>query len=189
MQAYRSPHGQALVGRTAAAKEQEGSQERWEALTERRAIERRSQQSPSPPLEPETPSPEPAHDAHGGRGGSGTGAGTGADAGEGGGGGGGGGRYAGVRGDRRQATTISLPPEMAGMVIPEGADGPAPTNLAPCQLCGRNFVPKALAIHSRICAKVFATKRKQFDSQGARADGTELAQFQRENGGGAGSPS
>ena len=35
----------------------------------------------------------------------------------------------------------------------------------PCDICGRNFKPEALEKHSKICKKVFASKRKAFDSK------------------------
>jgi hypothetical protein len=73
------------------------------------------------------------------------------------------------------------------MVIPEGADAPEPTDLMQCKLCDRKFVPKAHAIHSRICAKVFESKRKQFNSKSNRAEGTDIAQFEQESGVRAGS--
>ena len=79
-------------------------------------------------------------------------------------------------------TSTHLPPDMADMFIPEGADAPPPTNLIQCELCSRKFVPKALAIHSRICAKVFVSKRKQFNSKSARAEGTDIAQSERVQG-------
>ena len=37
------------------------------------------------------------------------------------------------------------------------------TELEPCDMCGRKFRPKALEVHSRVCAKVFQNKRKAFD--------------------------
>ena len=111
----------------------------------------RQRQAESPPREPETPSPL------------------------------GGGGYGGGGYGRQTATANTLPPEMAGMSIPEGADAPAPGALHPCDLCGRKFNEKALKVHSRICAKVFVNKRKEFDMKGQRADGTDLEQFQREN--------
>jgi len=38
-----------------------------------------------------------------------------------------------------------------------------------CPTCGRTFNEAAMEKHERICAKVFASKRKAFDSKGARA--------------------
>ena len=80
--------------------------------------------------------------------------------------------------------SLDLPPDMAGMVVPEGADA-GPTSLTPCETCGRKFNAKALVIHARSCARVFATKRSQFDAKGMRATGTDLERFNREKGGGA----
>lgn len=79
--------------------------------------------------------------------------------------------------------SLDLPPDMAGMVVPEGADA-GPTSLTPCETCGRKFNAKALVIHARSCARVFATKRSQFDAKGMRATGTDLERFNREKGGG-----
>ena len=44
-----------------------------------------------------------------------------------------------------------------------------------CETCGRRFIPEAFEKHTRICAKVFASKRKAFDSSKARLAGTEAA--------------
>lgn len=35
----------------------------------------------------------------------------------------------------------------------------------PCKSCGRRFLPEALEKHAGVCKKVFATKRKAFDSK------------------------
>ncbi|GAX82949.1 hypothetical protein CEUSTIGMA_g10376.t1 [Chlamydomonas eustigma] len=44
-----------------------------------------------------------------------------------------------------------------------------------CQTCGRRFGEDAFEKHVRVCAKVFASKRKVFDSTKARLAGTEAA--------------
>lgn len=44
-----------------------------------------------------------------------------------------------------------------------------------CETCGRRFIPEAFEKHTRICATVFASKRKAFDSSKARLAGTEAA--------------
>ena len=51
------------------------------------------------------------------------------------------------------------------------------SDLLQCATCGRTFNPRALEIHTRICTKVFASKRKAFISAEARMGGTEAAQF------------
>ena len=56
------------------------------------------------------------------------------------------------------------------------ADGPQ-ESLLQCATCGRTFNPRALEIHTRICTKVFASKRKAFNSAETRVGGTEAAQF------------
>jgi hypothetical protein len=40
-----------------------------------------------------------------------------------------------------------------------------------CSLCGRSFAEKPFQIHSKICKKVFASKRKVFDSSKKRIEG------------------
>ena len=79
--------------------------------------------------------------------------------------------------------TTELPSDMRGMSVPEGADV-GPSALSPCDTCGRKFNKRALEIHSRSCAKVFATKRKTFDVAKQRASGTDLERFKRMGGGG-----
>lgn len=56
-------------------------------------------------------------------------------------------------------------------------DFPTYGHLIKCASCGRNFNEVSYAKHSRICRKVFSSKRKVFDSAKARAKGTELADF------------
>ncbi|KAL3136295.1 Zinc finger C2HC domain-containing protein 1A [Trebouxia sp. C0010 RCD-2024] len=53
----------------------------------------------------------------------------------------------------------------------------SPGDLQQCEGCGRSFNPKAFEIHSRICAKVFQTKRKGFNAAEARVADTGAAQF------------
>jgi hypothetical protein len=49
--------------------------------------------------------------------------------------------------------------------------------LIKCRDCGRNFNPDSYEKHSRICRKVFRSKRKMYDSAKHRAEGTELAAY------------
>jgi len=79
--------------------------------------------------------------------------------------------------------STELPPDMRGASVPEGADV-GPSALAPCDTCGRKFNARALEIHSRSCATVFATKRRAFDVAKQRAAGTEIERFKRMGGGG-----
>ena len=79
--------------------------------------------------------------------------------------------------------STELPPDMRGASVPEGADV-GPSALAPCDTCGRKFNARALEIHSRSCATVFATKRRAFDVAKQRAAGTDLERFKRMCGGG-----
>ena len=76
-----------------------------------------------------------------------------------------------------------LPPDLGGMRVPEGADV-GPTALKSCDQCGRSFNAKALEIHLRSCAKIFVSKRKQFDVKKQRAEGTDLERFKKMGGGG-----
>ncbi|KAK9820034.1 hypothetical protein WJX72_005316 [[Myrmecia] bisecta] len=46
-----------------------------------------------------------------------------------------------------------------------------------CSGCGRSFNEKAYTTHSRICAKVFQTKRRQFNAAEARIADSEAAKF------------
>jgi hypothetical protein len=41
-------------------------------------------------------------------------------------------------------------------------------DLKACGSCGRKFNPEAYERHSKICKKVFRTKRKKFNSQAKR---------------------
>ncbi|KAK4874722.1 hypothetical protein RN001_014082 [Aquatica leii] len=50
--------------------------------------------------------------------------------------------------------------------------------LQPCDFCGRTFLPRPLEKHIRVCQSNATKKRKVFDSQKQRVDGTELASFQ-----------
>ena len=77
--------------------------------------------------------------------------------------------------------SLNLPPDMVGKVIPEGADV-GPSVLSPCDTCGRRFNARALLVHQRSCAKVFAQKRKPLDVKSMRAEGTDLEEYQRKNG-------
>uniref|UniRef100_A0A7S3VI84 C2HC/C3H-type domain-containing protein n=1 Tax=Dunaliella tertiolecta TaxID=3047 RepID=A0A7S3VI84_DUNTE len=49
----------------------------------------------------------------------------------------------------------------------------------PCDSCGRKFAPEALAKHARVCAKVFANKRKPFNMAKQRLQGTDAASLHR----------
>jgi hypothetical protein len=50
-----------------------------------------------------------------------------------------------------------------------------------CTLCSRLFKNSAYVTHSKICSKVFFTKRKVFDSAKKRNEGTDLAAFTAAN--------
>ena len=70
----------------------------------------------------------------------------------------------------------AAPPREQG---PEnGMDGvpeySAPEQQQQCRGCGRTFNLKAYARHAKICKKVFQDKRKEFNSQLARAEGSEV---------------
>mmetsp|Transcript_37738 Transcript_37738/g.43362 ORF Transcript_37738/g.43362 Transcript_37738/m.43362 type:complete len:130 (+) Transcript_37738:599-988(+) len=54
-------------------------------------------------------------------------------------------------------------------------------NLLPCGSCGRTFLPGPLKIHSRICVKVFCTKRKVFDSAKQRVVSQEQVKLRRKH--------
>ncbi|KAL3152881.1 Zinc finger C2HC domain-containing protein 1A [Trebouxia sp. C0009 RCD-2024] len=53
----------------------------------------------------------------------------------------------------------------------------SPGDLQQCEGCGRSFNPKAFQVHSRVCAKVFQTKRKGFNAAEARVADSGAAQF------------
>ncbi|KAM9294342.1 zinc finger C2HC domain-containing protein 1C [Gastrophryne carolinensis] len=52
----------------------------------------------------------------------------------------------------------------------------------PCQMCGRRFMAQRLEKHMQICQKMQTSTRKVFDSSKARAKGTDLEQFLRNQG-------
>eukprot|EP00357_Protocruzia_adherens_P006891 CAMPEP_0115009844 /NCGR_PEP_ID=MMETSP0216-20121206/22907_1 /TAXON_ID=223996 /ORGANISM="Protocruzia adherens, Strain Boccale" /LENGTH=516 /DNA_ID=CAMNT_0002377835 /DNA_START=95 /DNA_END=1645 /DNA_ORIENTATION=- len=47
---------------------------------------------------------------------------------------------------------------------------PDPTDLRPCNGCGRKFNSQALQKHAKICKKVFQSKRKKFDTSAQRTE-------------------
>ncbi|XP_065157967.1 zinc finger C2HC domain-containing protein 1A-like [Atheta coriaria] len=47
----------------------------------------------------------------------------------------------------------------------------------PCTICGRTFLPQSLVKHMKICEKNASKRRKPFDSQRQRVEGTDLALF------------
>nr|XP_054760724.1 zinc finger C2HC domain-containing protein 1B-like [Lytechinus pictus] len=47
--------------------------------------------------------------------------------------------------------------------------------LEPCHTCGRTFLPDVLARHLQICAKVFNSKRRVFESGRQRIAGTGIS--------------
>ena len=47
----------------------------------------------------------------------------------------------------------------------------------PCSDCGRHFLPAALAVHARVCARVFGNTPPQFDAAKARLRDTPAARF------------
>lgn len=50
-----------------------------------------------------------------------------------------------------------------------------------CPDCGRSFNNEALGRHIKVCKKVFFAKRKVFDAAKRRAEGTDLAAFNKAN--------
>ena len=52
-----------------------------------------------------------------------------------------------------------------------------PAEWTKCQGCGRTFTETAYAKHSKICDKIFCSKRPTFNSKKHRIMGTEAAQF------------
>lgn len=46
-----------------------------------------------------------------------------------------------------------------------------------CPSCGRQFNGTAYPKHVKVCEKVFVAKRKAFNSQAARVEGTEAAKY------------
>uniref|UniRef100_S4RNS8 Zinc finger C2HC domain-containing protein 1A n=1 Tax=Petromyzon marinus TaxID=7757 RepID=S4RNS8_PETMA len=53
--------------------------------------------------------------------------------------------------------------------------GPSRENYLPCSVCGRTFAPQSLKKHINVCRKQATKKRKVFDSQRQRFDGTEIS--------------
>ncbi|CAG9327084.1 unnamed protein product [Blepharisma stoltei] len=51
----------------------------------------------------------------------------------------------------------------------EGAEQPGQEDRVSCPDCGRKFAPESFEKHSRICKKVFMSKRKEFNSSEQRA--------------------
>lgn len=47
----------------------------------------------------------------------------------------------------------------------------------PCSDCGRNFLPAALEVHARVCARVFGKTPNRFDAAKARVRNTPAARF------------
>lgn len=76
---------------------------------------------------------------------------------------------------------VNLPPEAF-------ATGDEAGPRVACTSCGRCFLPAALEKHARICATVFASKRKAFNMKEQRLEGSEAAKFvqKADGGGGAG---
>jgi hypothetical protein len=64
----------------------------------------------------------------------------------------------------------SMPPGM-----PLGGEDIVPAMFRQCPDCGRKFNETAYEKHVKICRKVFIEKRKEFDSQKHRVEGTEMA--------------
>jgi len=56
-----------------------------------------------------------------------------------------------------------LPTEDGGADLNLPLSWRAQDRRVPCTSCGRKFLPEALQKHARICAKVFASKRKVFN--------------------------
>lgn len=61
--------------------------------------------------------------------------------------------------------------------------------LVECSGCGRKFNEKALARHSKACAKVFQDKRKPMDMASQRVGGTDAAKYYRPDPSDAAKPS
>ncbi|KAG2482453.1 hypothetical protein HYH03_018622 [Edaphochlamys debaryana] len=99
--------------------------------------------------------------------------GSSAGPGAGGGGGGGGGDYGDDGGGPEPPKgAYSLPPDAGGGGYDDEGD-----ERVQCGSCGRRFAPDAYAKHSRVCAKVFAGKRKVFNAAAKRVAGTEAAAY------------
>ncbi|KAL0030611.1 hypothetical protein WJX79_009490 [Trebouxia sp. C0005] len=71
---------------------------------------------------------------------------------------------------RPSGDAYSIPNSGPGMAAGLG-------DLTQCEGCGRSFNPKAFEVHSRICAKVFQTKRKAFNVAEARVADTGAEHF------------
>lgn len=61
---------------------------------------------------------------------------------------------------------------MDDIEVPEEDDG---EDRSPCGSCGRRFKEEALIKHEKVCKKVFASKRKTFDSKKKRIIDSEHA--------------
>ncbi len=68
-------------------------------------------------------------------------------------------------------------PVHAAAAPPLPEDPAALGPLVQCECCGRSFNQQAYSKHAKVCAKVFATKRKVFNAAEARVQGTEAAKF------------
>eukprot|EP00347_Sterkiella_histriomuscorum_P005699 403355604 len=75
----------------------------------------------------------------------------------------------------QQKKVVSKPP--ARMPPSMAFQQPKDMNLNECKSCGRSFNDEAYAKHSRICKKVFQTKRKVFNSQAKRIISNEQKQL------------
>ncbi|KAM4664552.1 zinc finger C2HC domain-containing protein 1C [Discoglossus pictus] len=67
--------------------------------------------------------------------------------------------------------------ELSALDPPDELD----VTLVPCRVCGRRFAEQRLEKHMLACKKMQSSKRKVFDSSKARAKGTELEQYLRNN--------
>ncbi|GFR40425.1 hypothetical protein Agub_g999 [Astrephomene gubernaculifera] len=118
-------------------------------------------------------------------------AGRGGFGGGGGGGGGAGGRPpsgqghayggdGGGGGEQQEEDDAGPEPPKVSYNLPPGAGadgGDGDEERVQCGTCGRRFLPEAYDKHVRVCAKVFAGKRKVFNSAAKRVAGTEAASY------------
>ncbi|GIL72949.1 hypothetical protein Vretimale_4597 [Volvox reticuliferus] len=113
----------------------------------------------------------PGRAAGGGNGGGGGGSGNGIARNQGRGGGGSDQPDENDDGPEPPKVSYDLPPDA------DGYDDDGGEARVQCGTCGRRFLPEAYEKHSRVCAKVFAGKRKVFNSAAKRVGGTDAAAF------------
>jgi hypothetical protein len=74
-----------------------------------------------------------------------------------------------------KASAVSQYPDYSNTMPMPNADDFTPAMFRECPDCGRKFNETAYERHVKICKKVFIEKRKTFDSQKHRVEGTEMA--------------